>query len=94
MAFVGTKSYKKILEWVYKLDLMPIQVLMYNRHQVTSNFAQHAKIIALGTKASKHLESYHYAHFKFPHPSGRNRKLNDKTYEKRMLQECYKWIRA
>ncbi len=49
-----------------------------------------AKIVALGNNASKALgDTYH---FKLPHPSGRNRQLNNKQFVAKKLKECKKWL--
>lgn len=50
------------------------------------------KIVALGNNASKRLTKYGIPHFKLPHPSGRNRQLNDKSYIESRLAECKKYI--
>ena len=50
------------------------------------------KIIALGAVASKALSLCNIEHFKMPHPSGRNRILNDKELEKRLIAECREFI--
>lgn len=44
-------------------------------------------IIALGKTASDALTLLHRNHFAMPHPSGRNRKLNDKEYIEQKLKE-------
>lgn len=50
------------------------------------------KIIALGKTAANALTLLHLAFYEMPHPSGRNRKLNDQKYVqekvKGMLQYC------
>lgn len=46
------------------------------------------KVIALGNVASEALIKINVDHFKLPHPSGLNRKLNDKKYVTRVLKEC------
>lgn len=53
------------------------------------------KIIALGGFASAALKRLDINHFKLPHPSPRNRALNDKSYEIEMLSSCenYLWNR-
>lgn len=49
-------------------------------------------IVALGNVASKRLTSMNIPHFKLPHPSGRNRQINDKTFIASKLDECKKYI--
>ena len=50
------------------------------------------KVIALGGFASKALQKLHISHFVLPHPSGLNRRLNDREYEKKVLRECYEYV--
>jgi uracil-DNA glycosylase len=49
-------------------------------------------IVALGNNASKALGKI--PHFKLPHPSGRNRQINDKSYIEARLAECKKYIES
>jgi hypothetical protein len=49
-------------------------------------------IIVLGNVASTVLKRLEVEHFVLPHPSYRNRKLNDRDFEKRILEECRRWI--
>lgn len=51
------------------------------------------KIIALGGFVSEALNKIEVQHFKLPHPSPLNRLLNDKNFEKRVLQECEKYLK-
>jgi hypothetical protein len=50
------------------------------------------KVIALGNFPSRALRDLHISHFVLPHPSGLNRKLNDKSYEDRVIGECIEYI--
>lgn len=50
------------------------------------------KIIALGGFVSESLNRINVTHFKMPHPSPLNRLLNDKTYEKRIVEQCKEYI--
>lgn len=50
------------------------------------------KVVALGQNASKYLTKLNIKHFKLPHPSLRNRKLNDKKYIINELKNCKSWI--
>lgn len=107
--FVGTKSYKTLLEWIAELKIDITEVILANREHVKvyglHQFAcvespnmfsdineDEDKIIALGEAASKHLTNLSIEHFKMDHPSGLNRKLNDKDYVKKKLKECRKYI--
>jgi len=52
------------------------------------------KIIVLGNNAEKFVNEYmwynHY--FKLPHPSGRNRLLNNKELVDSLLKQCYNYL--
>jgi hypothetical protein len=48
--------------------------------------------IALGNNASKALKKANKPHFKLPHPSGRNRQVNDKAFIASKLNECKKYV--
>lgn len=50
------------------------------------------KILALGTKASDVLNLMGIDHFRLPHPSGLNRKLNNKRYVEHTLSECREYL--
>ena len=45
------------------------------------------KVVALGNFVSDALNKLNIKHFKAPHPSPRNRKFNDKSFEKQFLKE-------
>lgn len=53
-----------------------------------------AKIVTLGEKADWGFESLKsdIPHFKLPHPSGLNRKLNDKEALEKLLADCKAWL--
>lgn len=50
------------------------------------------KVIALGGFASQVLHKLGVEHFKLPHPSGRNRLLNDRNYEAEQLKLCREYL--
>lgn len=50
------------------------------------------KVIALGGFASESLDKARINHFKMPHPSPRNRLLNDKKYEKDMVKQMKHYL--
>lgn len=52
----------------------------------------HIKVIALGSFASACLERINITHFKLPHPSPRNRMMNDKIKINSILEDCRKYI--
>jgi len=121
--FVGTRSYKKLLEWIYRLDIDISNVKTTNMFNsdgtlsediertirwVLSNYtlANKTKVIMLGSNVLKGVgkisKKYHNwladkqmgmdKFFLLPHPSPRNRVLNDKKYEREILEKCKKWL--
>lgn len=50
------------------------------------------KVIALGGFASDSLKKAGINHFKMPHPSPRNRQLNDSNYEWEQIYTCGKYL--
>lgn len=97
IAFIGTKSYKVLLEWWKRLGQIGIAV--ENSHNSKSlkairyYYGLDYKVVALGNNASKRLSKMNIQHFKLPHPSPRNRKLNDKEYIDSELAKCYLYIK-
>ncbi len=51
------------------------------------------KVICLGKVAHKALQALGISHFEAPHPSGLNRKLNDKIYVDNMLNDMKEYLR-
>lgn len=106
--FVGTKSYKTLLGWVADMDIFINDIKLINadkfRYYPSSeviyfNFSpicykSEATLVALGNNASNKLENLGLNHFKLPHPSGLNRKLNDKKQLKKTLQSCKHWVNS
>ena len=107
--FVGTQSYKKLLEWIGEMDINIMDVKLTNQDQIKivernsetihpkiyDRFMENAetdKFIALGNIASGKLNKVGIEHFKLPHPSGLNRKINDKKYIKDQLKLCKEYI--
>lgn len=96
--FVGTQSYKRLLEWIWEMDIDISEVKMINS---TTQFApwivqqKENKIIILGNNAEKFVKKCtNKETFKLPHPSGLNRKLNDKKWLKKELNRCKIWLRG
>jgi len=100
-AFVGTISYKRLLEWIYEMDLDISNIVTYNKDKTpwiawsprSPHISQGAKIIVLGKEAKKEAEKYELDFFEMPHPSGLNRKLNDKKWLKKQLKACENYIK-
>jgi uracil-DNA glycosylase len=108
--FVGTNSYKTLLQWIARLDVDITEVVLANKEHVVDYSSRGLRpdvhtpainieiwlekdsVIALGNEASKYLNSLNIEHFKLPHPSGRNLRLNDKKYVDKVLKECKDYL--
>jgi uracil-DNA glycosylase len=94
--FEGAACEKRLKEWIRELigDEEYIIVNKFDRPRWVFSmwWGSGAKVIALGGEASKVLNRYRTSHFKLPHPSGRNRQINDKEFIKRQLEACKKWL--
>jgi uracil-DNA glycosylase len=58
----------------------------------TTILVSYDKIIALGNISAKVLTAAGLPYFKLPHPSGRNRKLNDKKWLEKELENAREYI--
>jgi hypothetical protein len=102
--FVGTQSYKRLLEWIWEMDVDINLVKLCNRQDpgykkyvaLYKYFGEKVKVVALGKNAAKDLSAdlgegnFH----ELPHPSGLNRVINDKSLMKQKLKECREWLHA
>lgn len=102
---VGTSSYKTLLNWLADMNIDITRVRLYN--QIDNPFGNslsrstlntaielgQIKVIALGQKAATYLtNSGIKEYFLLPHPSGRNRLLNDKNFVKVKLEACKNYV--
>ena len=92
IAFVGAKSFNTLVEWIKFLE--PDYYLCLNSNTegcldaIGKLYNNGFIVIALGKKAEERC----LCHFVLPHPSGRNRKLNDKEYVNKCLSNIRKFI--
>lgn len=95
--FEGAKCEQRLNFWIhsvlplFELDSYEIINQCDYKPFFPDDFLFH-KIVALGQVASNALTRSGIPHFKLPHPSGRNRQLNDKAFISQKLEECKKWI--
>lgn len=98
VAFVGSKSEKVLQSWIQKIN--PKQAYLMNSHkpllivQIEVSYNLGDAVVALGNVASKRLEKAGIPHFKLPHPSPRNRKLNDPKYIDSELKKCKNYLKG
>lgn len=105
---VGTKSNRILLEWIEELNIQEYFIINASNHvgkklrksdgNISNLFKgllyiqMPFKIVALGSYAASYLDTYNIKHFMLPHPSGRNFKLNDKTFLNEQLRLCKEYI--
>ena len=54
--------------------------------------SDYVNVLALGGFVSEALNRHNVEHFQLPHPSPLNRLLNDKNYEKQVLEQCKEYL--
>lgn len=102
---VGTVSYRNLLGWIGIMNLDITRMRLYNQSDspfdnlftlTTLNKAvmlDQIKIIALGTKAKDYLLKIGIEEFfVLPHPSPKNRALNDKDMIREKLGACERYV--
>ncbi len=101
---VNSPSIKNLYKWLGVLDLKIVSFSniysefgQFNNDKVERNYLSEVcpnynKILALGTKVGDVLDLMHISHFKLPHPSGRNRQLNDSKFIESKLKECKSYV--
>jgi len=100
VAFVGTPSYKNLLKWIKKMEIKDDDYVMINsdtpvrlEHAMWMSIHGH-EIVALGNIAAKRLSFMDVVFYKLPHPSPRNRKLNDQNFIDSELEKCKNYLRG
>lgn len=94
-AFIGTKSHKVLQEWAARMCLLNFTMLNSQEADLPQLIRFHSienQLVALGNNASKVLQQLGFKHFKLPHPSGRNRQLNNKEFIRQQLQNCKSYL--
>lgn len=102
---VGTQSYKTLLVWIGEMNIDISRVRMYNQSDAPfSNALTRASLnraidlrqicmIALGQKAATYLKKAGIENYlMLPHPSGRNRLLNNRDFVDNMLTNCKHFV--
>ena len=97
VAFVGTRSYKTLLDWIYRMNLSINSICLFNYERFIETDEQRTwssfdVVIALGNEASKALTKENIPHLKIPHPSGKNYLLYDKKTVDKFLKQCKDYI--
>lgn len=98
IAFVGAKCFNTLIIWIKAIQ--PDYYVVMNSddyweiRKINRLHEEGFKVIALGQKSSSRLKKYNISHYKMYHPSGLNRKLNNKKDVDNKLRECYRYVRG
>lgn len=95
--FEQAKCWPRLERWISTLNTDNYVLI----NQSDFNFSQTLEdlfdagftVVALGNTASKAVQWFDIPHFKLPHPSSRNRQLNDPNFEQQKLKECLEWLK-
>lgn len=98
VAFVGTPSFVNLCKWIVKMEVTDFVMVNSYNHQDSVKICQlwnegNRNYVALGNNASERLKSMRIPHFKLPHPSPRNRRLNSRVYVDSQLKKCYLYMK-
>ena len=95
VAFIGTPSHRNLVRWIGVLDCFNYLLINSETHNNMKDIKQVSptcKVVALGNNASVRLTEAGVKHFKLPHPSPKNRVLNDKPKLNSLLQLCKEYL--
>lgn len=97
VAFAGTQSGNTLKTWVEHMGVELYAVENSNKIDSLISIKEDrmfdgACIVALGVKASYRLDLMGIEHFKLPHPSPKNRQLNDIVFVTKQLDDCAQYI--
>jgi uracil-DNA glycosylase len=97
-AFIGSRSGTVLMQWLEKLEISVDNYMAINRTDeffidCAKSFANQSKpVVSLGNNAHKALLKAGIFHYRLPHPSGLNRKNNDKKTVEALLTRCKRYI--
>lgn len=97
VAFVGAKCFTTLVKWIKVINPDYYICINSDTWQDIGIIREMAcntdfKFIALGKRASNRLSKYSIPHLEMLHPSGLNRKINDKEHVKICLEQCKEFI--
>lgn len=96
--FEGAACEKRVKEWIATITEGDYYEI-YNSDTKNDLEIVHLKylldprirVVALGKKAATRLEKLDISHFCLPHPSGRNRRINNGLLVQTAIYQCAQW---
>jgi hypothetical protein len=97
-AFQDAGCAEKLGRWASQIGALEVhmtnRVLKRMPKEVLKLMKKEYKVVALGKAAEKALKKLKVPHYPMPHPSGRNRLLNDTEYEAFVVDDCKRWLNS
>lgn len=97
VAFIGTPSFRNLCAWIQRMKVTNYAMVNSYNHPDEVEICRFLNygdslFVALGNNASKVLSRMEIPHFKLPHPSPKNRMLNNKKLIDIQLLRCQNYI--
>ena len=96
--FEGAACEQRLYDWIFEIIPESVRehtIINQCDYSYANFYAMHLRdkhiLIALGNNASKALKNI--PHYKLPHPSGKNRLLNNKKFVAKKLKACKNYIK-
>lgn len=97
LAFVGARCFPRLVEWISAIGADYYVCLNSSNDEldvIETLLADGFRVIALGMSASERLNERNISHYCIPHPSGRNRKMNDAISVQEWLDLAKAYVEA
>ena len=97
VAFVGTPSYTTLCSWINEMNVFDYVLINSEAGDIEKLIEYDLEnyiFVALGAKAASVLDVLEISYFALPHPSPRNRVLNDRPLVASKLKDCKRYIRS
>jgi hypothetical protein len=104
LGYTRNATFRRLESWMDELDVkhfsfinvfdkphVPTLSKVKGKPLITASQG-YTNVLALGTFVSLALNRLMIEHFQLPHPSPLNRMLNDKQYEKQILEQCKDYL--
>jgi hypothetical protein len=98
VAFIGTPSHKNLMKWIDAMNIGECIMINSHTHDDVVRICQYYNgggnaFVALGDIAARRLKELSLSFFKLPHPSPKNRLLNNSSFIDSELRKCYLYLK-